>query len=78
MSDPVKLIGRAEKLLEKGKPDLALEEYRAAIELQPENEQLLQKTADLALSINQLGPASDMLRASRSATLPWPSANCSG
>ena len=62
MSDPAKLIGRAEKLLEKGKPELALEEYRAAIELQPENEHLLQKTADLALSIKQLGPASDMLR----------------
>lgn len=62
MSDPAKLIGRAEKLLEKGKPELALEEYRAAIELQPENEQLLQKTADLALSINQLRIASDMLR----------------
>ncbi len=62
MSDPAKLIGRAEKLLEKGKPELALEEYRAAIELQPQNEQLLQKTGDLALSIGQLGIASDMLR----------------
>jgi tetratricopeptide (TPR) repeat protein/GGDEF domain-containing protein len=62
MSDPAKLIGRAEKLLEKGKPELALEEYRAAVELQPQNEELLQKTADLSLSIGQLGLASDMLR----------------
>ncbi len=62
MSDPAKFIGRAEKLLEKGKPELALEEYRAAIELQPQDEKLLQKAADLALSISQLGIASDMLR----------------
>ncbi len=62
MSDPAKFIGRAEKLLEKGKPELALEEYRAAVELQPQDEALLQKTADLALSIGQLGLASEMLR----------------
>jgi len=62
MSDPAKHIGRAEKLLEKGKPELALEEYRAAVEAQPHNDELLQKTADLSLSIGQLGLASDMLR----------------
>jgi tetratricopeptide (TPR) repeat protein len=62
MSDPAKFIGRAEKLLEKGKPELALEEYRSAIELESKNDQLLQKTADLALSIGQLGLATDMLR----------------
>ncbi len=62
MSDPAKLIERAEKLLEKGKPELALAEFRAAIELQPENEDLLQKAADLSLSIGQLGLASDLLR----------------
>ncbi len=62
MRDPVKLIERAEKLLEKGKPELALAELREAIELQPDNEQLLQKTADLSMSLGQLGLASDMLR----------------
>ena len=62
MSDPAKLIGRAEKLLEKGKPELALEGFRAALELQPQNEELLQKIADVSLSIGQLGLASDMLR----------------
>jgi tetratricopeptide (TPR) repeat protein len=62
MGDPAKLVDRAEKLLEKGKPELALVEYRAAIELQPENEQLLEKAADLSLSLGQLGLASDLLR----------------
>ncbi len=86
MPDPIKLIERAEKLLEKGKPELALAEYRAAIELQPENDALLQKAADLSISIGQLGLASDLLRRlfpipwriSSSAMLPWSSASCSG
>ena len=62
MGDAAKLIDRAEKLLEKGKPELALAEFRAAIELQPDNEALLQKIADLSLSQGQLGLASEMLR----------------
>jgi tetratricopeptide (TPR) repeat protein len=62
MADIAKIVDRAEKLLEKGKPELALAEFRAAIELQPENEQLLQKVADLAVSIGQLGLSSDLLR----------------
>jgi tetratricopeptide (TPR) repeat protein len=62
MADATKFIERAEKLLEKGKFEPALAEYRAAIELQPDNEELLQKAADLALSIGKLGMASDMLR----------------
>jgi len=62
MAEASKFIERAEKLLEKGKPELALAEFRAAIELQPDNEELLQKAADLALSIGKLGMASDMLR----------------
>jgi tetratricopeptide (TPR) repeat protein len=62
MTDPTKLIERAQKLLEKGKPELALAEYRAAIELQPKNEALLQKTADLSISIGQLALAADLLR----------------
>ena len=62
MPDPSKFIERAEKLLEKGKPELALAEFRSALELQPHNEQLLQKAADLSISIGQLGLASDFLR----------------
>ena len=62
MADATKFIDRAEKLLEKGKFEPALAEFRAAIELQPDNEVLLQKTADLALSIGKLGLASEMLR----------------
>ncbi len=62
MNDLAKRIDRAEKLLEKGKPELALAEYRAAIELEPENLPLLQKAADLSMSLGQLGLASDMLR----------------
>lgn len=62
MADIAKFIDRAEKLLEKGKPELALAEFRTAIELQPGNEQLLQKVADLAVSIGQLGLSSDLLR----------------
>jgi tetratricopeptide (TPR) repeat protein/GGDEF domain-containing protein len=62
MADAAKFIDRAEKLLEKGKFEPALADYRAAIELQPENEVLLQKAADLALSIGKLGLASEMLR----------------
>ena len=62
MADAAKLIDRAERLLEKGKPELALAEFRAAIELEPTNEGLLQKAADLSISLGQLGLASDMLR----------------
>lgn len=62
MADAAKLIDRAEKLLEKGKPELALVEFRAAMELEPDNEALLHKTADLSMSLGQLGLASDMLR----------------
>ena len=62
MADPTKFIERAEKLLEKGKFELALAEFRAAIDLQPDNEELLQKAADLALSMGKLGLASEMLR----------------
>jgi tetratricopeptide (TPR) repeat protein len=62
MADATKLIDRAERLLEKRKPELALAEFRAAIELEPDNELLLQKAADLALSIGKLGLATDMLR----------------
>jgi tetratricopeptide (TPR) repeat protein len=62
MADASKFIDRAEKFLEKGKPELALAEYRSAIELQPENDTLLEKTADLSLTLGQLGLASDMLR----------------
>ncbi len=62
MSDFDKRIERAEKLLEKGKPELALAEYRAAVELEPGNLPLLQKAADISMSIGQLGLASDMLR----------------
>jgi len=61
-ADPNKLISKAEKYLEKGKPELALAELRAAVELQPKNELLLQRTADLALTIGKLGPATELLR----------------
>jgi len=62
MSDTAKFVDRAEKLLEKGKPELALAEFRAAVDLEPDNEALLQKAADLGTSLGQLGLASDMLR----------------
>src|ERR1035437_7730931 len=62
MNDPSKHIERAERFLEKGKPELALEEFRSAFELQPRNQQILQRISDLSLSIGQLGLASDMLR----------------
>jgi tetratricopeptide (TPR) repeat protein len=62
MGDTAKLIERAERLLEKGKPELALADFRSALEMQPRNERLLQKTADLSMSLGQLGLASDMLR----------------
>jgi len=62
MADAAKLIDRAERLLEKGKPELALTEFRAALELDQNNEGLLHKAADLSMSLGQLGLASDMLR----------------
>jgi tetratricopeptide (TPR) repeat protein len=62
MGDAAKLIERAERLLQKGKPELALTEFRAAIELQPANELLLQKTADLSMSLGQLGLACELQR----------------
>src|SRR6266568_6823403 len=62
MADASKLTERAEKFLEKGKPEAALAEFRAAIELQPDNEAVLQRASDLALSIGKLGLATEMLR----------------
>lgn len=62
MADVAKSIERADKLLEKGKPEAALAELRTGVELDSDNESLLQKTADLATSIGQLGVASELLR----------------
>lgn len=62
MADAAKIIDRADKLLEKGKPEQALTELRSAIEQEPKNEALLQKAADLAMSLGQLGVTTDLLR----------------
>jgi tetratricopeptide (TPR) repeat protein len=62
-ADSAKLIERAEKLLEKGKPELALQDFRAAIELQPANNvELMERVADLGMTVGQLGVATDLLR----------------
>jgi len=56
-----KRVERAEKLLQKGKPAEALEEYLLVLRDDPENEAVRQLTADLCLSLNRTADAVRLL-----------------
>ncbi len=56
-----KRVERAEKLLQKGKPAEALEEYQQVLAAEPENEAVCQMAADLCLSLQRIPPAVKLL-----------------
>jgi diguanylate cyclase (GGDEF)-like protein len=54
-------IERAEKLLQKGKTDAALEEYRGVLREDPENDSVRQMAADLSLTLNRVADAAVLM-----------------
>jgi diguanylate cyclase (GGDEF)-like protein len=54
-------VERAEKFLQKGKPENALEEYLAALQEDPENDSIRQMAADISLSLNRVSEAAALL-----------------
>src|SRR5438270_9550842 len=61
MSDVAKRLEKADKYLQKGKMDDALEELLRANEDDPNNEQVAQKAADLCVSLNRNEDATRLL-----------------
>jgi diguanylate cyclase (GGDEF)-like protein len=61
MADISKRLDKAEKYLQKGKPEAALEEYLAALEEDPRNDQVRQTAADLCLAVGRAGEAASLL-----------------
>jgi diguanylate cyclase (GGDEF)-like protein len=58
-----KRVERAEKLLQKGKTDAALEEYLQVLAADPTNESICQMAADLSLSLQRIPEAVSLLGA---------------
>jgi len=58
-----KRIERAEKLLQKGKTDAALEEYLQVLAADPTNDSICQMSADLSLSLQRIPEAVSLLGA---------------
>jgi diguanylate cyclase (GGDEF)-like protein len=61
MSDISKRLDKAERYLQKGKPEAALDEYLAALEEEPRNAQVRQTAADLCLAVGRGGEAASLL-----------------
>jgi len=61
MADISKRLEKAEKYLQKSKPEAALEEYLGILEDEPRNEQVRQTAADLCLALGRNGEASALL-----------------
>lgn len=61
MSENAKRLEKAERYLQKGKPDSALEEYLAILAEDPRNDSVRQTAADLCLSIGRETDAADLL-----------------
>jgi tetratricopeptide (TPR) repeat protein/GGDEF domain-containing protein len=56
-----KRVERAEKLLQKGKPAEALEDYLQVLAVEPENEMVCQMAADISLSLQRIPQAVKLL-----------------
>jgi diguanylate cyclase (GGDEF)-like protein len=54
-------VERAEKFLQKGKPENALEEYLGALQEDAENDSIRQMAADISLSLNRVADAAVLL-----------------
>jgi diguanylate cyclase (GGDEF)-like protein len=61
MADISKRLDKAERYLQKGKPEAALEEYLAALEEDPRNDQVRQTAADLCLAVGRGKEAASLL-----------------
>src|SRR5262249_56296825 len=61
MADISRRLDKAEKYLQKGKPEAALEEYLSALEEDPRNDQVRQTAADLCLAVGRGGEAAALL-----------------
>lgn len=62
MSDIAKRLERAEKYLQKGKQDAALEEYLEVLQEDPHNDNVRQTAADLSLTLGRNREAADLLQ----------------
>ena len=62
MPDIAKRLERAEKYLQKGKQDSALEEYLEALREDPRNENVRQTAADLCLTLGRSREATELLQ----------------
>jgi len=61
MADISKRLEKAEKYLQKGKPDAALDEYMSILQDEPRNEQVRQTAADLCLALGRGAEAASLL-----------------
>ena len=61
MQDIAKRLEKADKYLQKGKPDSALEEYLGILEQDPRNDAVRLKAADLCVSLNRTADAFRLL-----------------
>ena len=61
MADISKRLEKAEKHLQKGRQDSALEEYLEALREDPHNEMVCQTAADLSLSLGRSSDAARLL-----------------
>lgn len=61
MPDITKRLEKAEKYLQRGKLDAALEEYLGALQDDPPNERVREAAADLCISLNRNGEAASLL-----------------
>lgn len=61
MADISKRLDKAEKYLQRGKPDAALEEYLSILQDEPRNEQVRQTAADLCLALGRGVEAASLL-----------------
>jgi diguanylate cyclase (GGDEF)-like protein len=61
MADISKRLDKAEKHLQRGKPEAAVEEYLAILEEEPKNDQVRQTAADLCLALGRNSEAASLL-----------------
>jgi diguanylate cyclase (GGDEF)-like protein len=61
MADISKRLDKAERYLQKSKPEAALEEYLGILDDDPENDQVRQTAADLCLALGRGGEAATLL-----------------
>lgn len=61
MADNSKRLEKAEKYLQRSKPEAALEEYLAILDDEPKNEQVRQAAADICLALDKRPQAAELL-----------------